>query len=145
LKIVLGKHIHLGLHPLQQLVLHHRLRKLILPLRHLIHALLLPKWRFYLLRLQLAPVHIAQPRVRLDLLHPPFRPQSRRRGTDNQLVHEISSLYAPVFRNLLLFDHVLLGEDGISDLYAVVATIGTLDRETNTLESISSYAIMPIA
>ena len=92
MKIVLGEHVDLGIHTLQQLILHHGLRKLLLPLRHLVHALLLPKGGLCLLRLEVGPVEIAEPGVRLDLLDACFGAEPSNRGPDDQLINEIRSL-----------------------------------------------------
>lgn len=122
---------------MQQLVLHHPLRKLLLMLRHLVKVLLFFKWRLHLLRLKLAPQETAQPRMALYLLYSTLGAQTQNRCPDYQLVHEICSLAAPASWNLLLLDHVLFGQNSISDLCPVVTSIGTLCKSVVTLASMS--------
>lgn len=95
MKEVLGKSVHLRLHPMQQLVLHHRLRKLLLPVSNIVTVLLFLKGRLHLLRLQLAPLETTQPRVTLHLLYSTLGAQTQHRRPNDQLINEISSLIAP--------------------------------------------------
>lgn len=95
MKEVLGKSVHLRLHPMQQLVLHHRLGKLLLAVSNFVKVLLFFKGRLHLLGLQLAPLETAQPRVTLHLLYSTLGAQTQHRGPDDQFINEISSLIAP--------------------------------------------------
>lgn len=55
LEMVLREHVHLGLDPLQQLVLHHHLGHLLLTLSHLVAVLLLTERGLYLAVLEFTP------------------------------------------------------------------------------------------
>ena len=145
MKVVFGKGVHFGLRPLQQLILHHRFRKLVLPLSHLVHVLLLSEGRLDFLCLQIGPIVITEPGMGFNLLYAALSTQSDRWSAYYQLIHEVSCLYTPAKRDLLLFDEVLLGEDGVSDFDAVVAGVWPLSAWKSTLQSMSSWAIIPMA
>ncbi len=123
---ILREHIHLSLYSLQQPILHHRLAKLLLLLTHLIQTLLLPKRGLHLLTLQLTPIETIQPPMTLYLLYASLRSQTYHWSSGNQFVDEVCSLYTPSSWYVLLLDHVLFGENSISDLYSVIACVWAL-------------------
>lgn len=63
----------------------------------------------------------------------------------DQFVDEVSSLAAPLIRNLRVFDLHLLGQHKIADLVPRPAIVGPLYLWLNTLHVISSNAMTPNA
>lgn len=81
------------------------------------------KWLGNFLLLKLLPWKFSKPWVLFELLDSWFRSKPIFRLSYNQLINKISCLRWPFWRNILLLDRVLFGDNCITDLIPVLTCI----------------------